>query len=208
MLELYRNIKNRRIELGMSQEDLAKKTGYTSRSSIAKIEKGEVDLPQSKILAFAKALNMPAGDLMGYENELPSFDNVYMIGEQNLPVLGDIACGKPIEMIEERELYVQVGTKIKADFVLIAKGDSMKGARIEDGDCVFIKQQGYVENGQIAVVAIGDEATLKRCFFYPQKEMLILKAENPKYEDIILMGKELEDCRIIGKAIAFQSDVI
>lgn len=65
MLEVYKNIKKRRKELGMSQEDLAKKTGYTNRSSIAKIENGEVDIPQSKILAFAKALQIPAGDLMG-----------------------------------------------------------------------------------------------------------------------------------------------
>ena len=208
MLELYKNIRNRRIELGMSQEDLAKKTDYTSRSSIAKIEKGEVDLPQSKILLFAKALNIPAGDLMGYESELPTFKNIFPIAEQRLPVLGNVACGKPIEMVEEKELYVQVGTKVKADFVLIAKGDSMQGARIQDGDCVFIRQQDSIENGQIAVVAIGDEATLKRCFFYPDKNMLILKAENPKYEDIILIGKDLEDCRIIGRAIAFQSDVL
>lgn len=67
MLELYNNIRKRRKELGLSQEELAKKTGYTNRSSIAKIENGEVDIPQSKILAFAKALEIPAGDLMGEE---------------------------------------------------------------------------------------------------------------------------------------------
>lgn len=65
MLEVYKNIKKRRKELGLSQEELAKKTGYTNRSSIAKIENGEVDIPQSKILAFAKVLQIPAGDLMG-----------------------------------------------------------------------------------------------------------------------------------------------
>ena len=192
----------------MSQEDLAKKAGYTDRSSIAKIERGDVDLPQSKIIALAKALMIPAGDLMGYEPQLPIFENIFPIGEKRLPILGSVACGKPIEMVEEKELYVQAGTKIKADFVLIAKGNSMINARIQDGDCVFIRQQDYIENGEIAVVAIGEEATLKRCFYYPDKQMLILKAENPKYEDIILTGEELEECRIIGKAIAFQSDVI
>ena len=65
MLELYGNIKRFRKELKMSQEDLAKKTGYTDRSSIAKIEKGMVDLPQSKILLFAEALNVTPGELMG-----------------------------------------------------------------------------------------------------------------------------------------------
>ena len=65
MLELYKNIKNRRKELGLSQEELAKMVGYTDRSSIAKIESGDVDLPQSKIVAFARALDISPGDLMG-----------------------------------------------------------------------------------------------------------------------------------------------
>ena len=56
MLELYKNIKKKREQLGISQEELAKLTGYTSRSSIAKIEKGQVDLSQTKIDLFAKAL--------------------------------------------------------------------------------------------------------------------------------------------------------
>ncbi|MBQ5675016.1 MAG: helix-turn-helix transcriptional regulator, partial [Lachnospiraceae bacterium] len=55
MLQLYKNIKNRRIALGLSQDELAQKTGYTSRSSIAKIESGKVDLPQTKIKLFAEA---------------------------------------------------------------------------------------------------------------------------------------------------------
>lgn len=65
MLELYSNIRKYRKELHMSQEELAKKTGYTDRSSIAKIEKGTVDLPQSKIILFAEALNVTPGELMG-----------------------------------------------------------------------------------------------------------------------------------------------
>lgn len=69
MLELYRNIKKRRIELKMSQDFLAHKTGYTDRSSIAKIENGSVDLSYDKILLFAQALDINPGDLMGYSSE-------------------------------------------------------------------------------------------------------------------------------------------
>lgn len=65
MLELYTNIKKYRIRNHMSQQELANLTGYTDRSSIAKIEKGLVDLPQSKIMLFAEALNVDPGDLMG-----------------------------------------------------------------------------------------------------------------------------------------------
>ncbi len=68
MLELYKNIKEYRKEAKMSQEELAKKVGYTDRSSIAKIENGDVDLPQSKIIAIAKALGVSASTLMGWED--------------------------------------------------------------------------------------------------------------------------------------------
>lgn len=66
-MELYKRIRNRREELGMSQDELAKKMGYKSRSSINKIEMGENDIPQSKISAFAKALNVDEAWLMGYD---------------------------------------------------------------------------------------------------------------------------------------------
>lgn len=69
MLELYENIKKLREEKGMSQDELAELTGYTSRSSIAKIEKGLVDLQQSKILAFAKALGVTPSELMGWTDK-------------------------------------------------------------------------------------------------------------------------------------------
>lgn len=64
-MELYQNIRKRRKELRMSQDELARKVGYTDRSSIAKIENGDVDLPQSKIISIARALDVDAGILMG-----------------------------------------------------------------------------------------------------------------------------------------------
>ena len=72
MLKLYENIKNRRIELGMTQAQLAEKLGYADKSMIAKIEKGQVDIPLSKIMAFAEVLGMEAGDLMGDDGLEPT----------------------------------------------------------------------------------------------------------------------------------------
>ena len=68
-MKLYENIRLRREELGMSQQELADKLGYTSRSTITKIESGENDLTQSKIEAFAKALKISPIELMGYHSE-------------------------------------------------------------------------------------------------------------------------------------------
>lgn len=65
-MKLYENIRARRIELHMTQQELAMKLGYKSTSTIAKIEAGRSDIPQSKIVAFANALDTTAGKLMGW----------------------------------------------------------------------------------------------------------------------------------------------
>lgn len=68
-MKLYENIRAFRLAAKMTQEELAHKTGYTDRSSIARIEKGEIDLPQSKIVQFADALGTTPGHLMGWDAE-------------------------------------------------------------------------------------------------------------------------------------------
>ncbi|NBH27626.1 hypothetical protein D3Z60_18050 [Lachnospiraceae bacterium] len=147
---------------------------------------------------------------MGWEDTSGSvITNIYPIELKRFPLLGEIACGLPIYANEDRESYIMAGTNIKADFCLKAKGDSMVNARILDGDIVFIKKQNIVENGEIAAVIVNNEseATLKRFFYYAEKSMVILKAENPTYEDMIFTYEELNNFHVLGKAIAFQSDV-
>lgn len=208
-------IRNRREELGLSQDELGKRLGYKSRSSINKIELDQRNLTQSKIKAIADALDTTPAYIMGWNEpnkkldaeKLKFFDNLFPIETKRFPLLGDIACGKPIVANEEKELYVEAGAGIQADFCLRARGDSMIGARIYDGDIVFIQQQDMVDDGEIAAVIIDDEATLKRVNYYPEKNLLILKAENSKYEDLIYTGEELNHIRILGKAVAFQSDI-
>ena len=79
----------------------------------------------------------------------------------------------------------------------------MINARIADGDIVFIKQQSTVENGEIAAVVIGDEATLKRV--YKTADGIMLVAENPAYQPMYFSGDELNQTYVLGKAIGFQS---
>lgn len=203
-------IKQRRAELGLSVDDLAAKIGK-SRATIYRYENGDIEnMPTPILEPLAKALDTTPADLMGWKettSTLPAYPNIHPIGTVRLPVLGGIACGVPRYASEDRESYTLAGTDIHADFCLIAHGDSMTGARINDGDIVFIRKQDIVENGEIAAVVIGDEATLKRFFYYREKELLILRAENPKYPDLIYTGAELEAVHVLGLAIAFQSDV-
>ena len=212
IMNIGQRIKKRREQLGLTQEDLATITGYKSRSSINKIELDGRVLPQSKIVSFAKALNTTPAYLMGWEeekkeDEIYKYKNIYPIELKKFPLLGEIACGEPIFCVEDRESYVLAGADIKADFCLKAKGDSMINARILDGDIVFIRKQQSVENGEIAAVIIDDEATLKRVYYDKSNNYLQLIAENPKYSPMVYTNEQLETIRILGKAIAFQSDV-
>lgn len=205
-LNIGKKIYDRRIALGMSQAELAQRAGYKSRSSINKIELGINDVPQSKIKLFADILDCSVSYLMDYDDK--SFDafNILPLPEvRSIPIIGTIACGDPINATENVDGYVSVPTTIDADFALRCKGDSMVGARILDGDIVFIRQQPDVENGEIAAVLIDGEATLKRV--HKQNGSLVLYPENSAYAPIVLVGAELENVRILGKAVSFISNV-
>ena len=137
---------------------------------------------------------------------IPNASNIFPIERKKIPLLGKIACGKPIMSEEIFDGYVQCNGNVHADFCLRAEGDSMIGARIYDGDIVFIKQQPEVENGEIAAVSIDDAVTLKRVYF--GDDYVELKPENPTYKPLRFNKTEVEQFRIIGKAIAFQGDII
>lgn len=189
-----------------------------SPSTITLIRQGKMT-PKPTVLKkiAAKAYgNVTYNDLMiaaghlqqGSENlDISRYKNILPISTHRVPLLGKIACGKPIYADEDRESYVEAGTNIKADFCVQAQGDSMINARIHSGDIVFIRAQEMVDNGEIAAVLIDDEVTLKRVYYYPNKSKLILQAENPVYEPLVYTDEELDTIRILGKAIAFQSDV-
>ena len=81
----------------------------------------------------------------------------------------------------------------------------MVGARIYDGDLVFIRAQDSVDNGEIAAIIINDEATLKRVYYYPDESKIVLSPENPRYAPLVYMNEELDSIKILGKAVAFQS---
>ena len=204
-MRLYERIKSRREELGLSQEELAHRVGYKDRSSIAKIESGVNDITQSKIAIFAKALETTTLWLMG-DTEAPP---AHKLPSNCLPLprtvkkprLGAIACGKPILAVENISEYDDVPITIHCDFTLLCKGDSMIDARIWDGDVVYIRQQPEVENGEIAAVRIGEEATLKRVYY--QNGTLTLMPANAAYAPMVYTGPELNDVQIEGKAVGW-----
>ena len=208
-MKLRYNIHNRRVSQNMTLEDLAKLVG-PSKQTIQRYESGVIgNIPSDKIEKLAEALKCSPADLMGWNDDKNDYlvvDGLQRVPEmKRIPLLGTIACGEPILAQENIEEYVPCPTFLNADFSLRCKGDSMVNARIFDGDIVCIRSQPDVENGEIAAVLIGDDATLKRVYKYQNK--LVLNPENPAYEPLVYTGLELNDVRILGKAIYFISTI-
>ena len=158
------------------------------------------------ILAVARFLDVrqEVEDIISKQS-IPTDQNILSLPiMKEWKVLGGTACGEPIfrELDDETIL---APASIDADFVFRCVGDSMINARIFDGDIVFVKSGVEVENGQIAVVRIGEEYTLKR--IYRGEDYLELRAENPMYPARIIRGEQ-ENAEIVGKAVQFLSRVI
>ena len=203
-------LKTLRRAKGLTLLELAEAIG-TSKQTIHRYENGTItNIPPEKIELIAAALGTTPAELMGWGDDSSALRNagIMPVEVKRLPILGAIACGEPIYADEEHESFAAVDSSLDADFCLRAKGDSMTGARIFDGDIVFIRAQDSVDNGEIAAVIINDEATLKRVYYYPEDEKLILSPENTRYAPLVYIKEELNSIKIIGKAVAFQSTVI
>lgn len=195
-------LKELRLGKKLTQQQLADSIGL-SKSAISMYENGK-RVPELEILElFADFFNVDMNRLTGSKfssgisNILPMPDMI------RIPLLGAIACGEPILAQENLSEYVDLPKHIHADFALECKGDSMIDAHIYDGDIVYINSHSEIENGQIVVALIENEATLKR--MYKTNDTLILQPENKNYSPIVLHGTELEQVRILGRAVAFTS---
>ena len=159
--DLSSRIRQRREQLSLSQEELAARMGYRSKSSITKLEKGINDLPRAKLEELAAALDTTPAWLMGLADlpcPPPGFEPLPEMAR--VPLVGSIACGTPITAEQNIECYIGVPAAWHADFALTCHGNSM-APTICDGDIVCIRRQPEVEQGEIAAVRIGEEATLK-----------------------------------------------
>lgn len=203
-------IKQLRLQNGMTMEELAEKLGL-QKAAIYKYENGlVVNLKRNVIEKLSQVFNVSPSyimcleDTMPQPSAIPTAPNISpMPAMKRWQVLGGTACGEPI-FKELEDDSVLAPADIDADFVFRCVGDSMINARIFDGDVVFVKSSP-VEDGQIGVVRIGEEYTLKR--IYHGADYLELRSENPMYTPIIIRGEQ-ENAEIIGRAVQFLSRVI
>lgn len=208
-------LKERRKALGLTMLEVANRVGV-SEATVSRWESGFIaNMKRNHIAKLAQTLNIDPTIIIKGDNYtnihedtttlINTYDNILPITTKRIPLLGEIACGEPIYANEEHEYFVDASTDIQADFALRAKGDSMINARINDGDIVFIRKQDDVDDGEIAAVIIDDEVTLKR--IYKQTDGVMLVAENPKYKPFVYTSHDSVTINILGKAVAFQSDL-
>ena len=206
MTQLSTILKQRRKELGLTLAQIADAMNVTE-ATVQRWESGNIkNIRYDKIGKLAEVLRVSPALLMGWNDasnpNLP--DNISPMPKmKKWKVLGGTACGEPIFRELEDET-VLAPANIDANFVFHCVGDSMINARIFDGDIVFVKS-GPVEDGQIGVVRIGEEYTLKRIYRGP--DYLELRAENPMYPVKIIRGEQ-ENAEIVGRAVQFLSRVI
>ena len=194
----------------LSFAQLEDKTGI-AKSSIHRYVTGQTQkIPIDNLQKLAKACGVSIESIMGWDkNPQPDIFSIPGILPPptmvKKPRLGKISCGEPLLTEENFDGYDNVPSDIKCDFTLICQGDSMIGARIHDGDLVYIRQQPTVETGQIAAVLIDgtDEKLLKRVFIHT--DSIVLQAENPAYSPLVFVGADMNNVRIIGKAVGFTS---
>lgn len=198
---------------GMKAADLSKKT-KVAEGTISCYINGRYEAKQNRVQVFAEALDVNPAWLMGYdvpmeaERSQPApaprpipkgFEPMPKM--KKIPLVGSIACGTPILAEQNIDGHVDAPEDIRCDFALRCKGDSMIGAGIHDGDAVYIHIQPEVENGEIAAVRIGEEATLKRVYY--DGTTLTLMPYNNAYAPMVYTGPQLEDVHIEGKAVGY-----
>lgn len=190
-IKKYRDIRNYSLQV------LAEKVGITKKT-IQRYEHGEHKFDMDRLKTLATALDVSVNQLtegayIYLGNETTESENI------SLPIVGKISCGSgtlAYESIEGYESTPRSWINGGEYFYLRAKGDSMNGARIYEGDLLLIRRQEEVEDGEIAAVLIDEEAVLKKV--YIQGNTIVLQSTNPNYPPIIL-GSGESNIRIIGK---------
>lgn len=201
--DIMNRIKELRKKYKMSQTELSQQLGIV-QSTLSTWENNQFEPDSKALIAMSEIFNVSVDYLLGKEKKTPDFSEVSNIIKfekfKKIPILGTIACGEPILAEENIEGYTNIEEDIHADFALRCKGDSMS-PKFEDGDIVLIRQQPIVENGQIAAVLIGTEATLKHVYLSDYDIMLI--ADNPQYKPLVYAGEDMNNIRILGLAVGY-----
>lgn len=205
-MSIAENIKRIRAEHGLSQAELGKIAGVSDKA----VSTWELGLKTPRMGAVEKMANyfgitksaiVDDAPMTSLQKPVVPPGFMPMPEMVQVPLIGSIACGTPITAEQNIKSYVGVPAAWRADFALECHGDSM-APTICDGDVVCIRSQPEVEQGQIAAVRIGEEATLKHCYY--QNGVVQLIADNPSVcPPMVYTGSDLDDIEVEGLAVGF-----
>ena len=219
-MDIYDKIKKLREEKGMSQEELANKLGYKSKTSIHKIEQKLTDLPLSKVVEFAKALHTTPAYLMGWAEYKTSYDNLLQEVPSNIsnkkityeelipieiveiPMYGKASAGNGYINLEQEIGSYAVPKHIfkKGIFAIRVSGDSMTGIdkSIPDGSTAIVDPELCSDpislNNKVCIFEYDDETYIKQLIIDKQG-IIRLRSFNPEYDDIIVLNVNLLLCK-------------
>lgn len=195
-------IKIQRKRLGLTQTELGEKLGVKT-NAVSKWECNRVeDIPTSKIKAMAVLFEVPPSYLIDDDSLPPSAAPIDLTSRHRIPILGRIAAGLPLYAEQNIEGYTLTDLNGGAEyFALRVTGDSMNAARIEDGDVIIVRRQDEVENGELAVVMVGDDdATVKRFYSTDSTVTLMPQSRNPAHQPQMYDLKKTQ-IRVLGKVV-------
>lgn len=175
------------IQNNLSHAEVAEEVGVSLSTYYRWISGESTKLKKTTIQKLSKVLDCDIEEVIEETNRIK-------------PILGNVKAGYDLWADQDIEGYIELGQADaqKGDYFLRVVGDSMEGAHIYDGDLVYVQSCSTVESGRIAVVMIGDEATIKKVYF--KNELMILEAANPKYESKFFIMQEVEEIpvKVIG----------
>ncbi|GEL67209.1 hypothetical protein MPS01_13640 [Marinilactibacillus psychrotolerans] len=204
------NLKYLRRKYNIEQQELAEELGRKSGSTVSDWERGKFVPRIGTLSQIAERFNISVNDLMRTDLTVhtPIAPNMIEVSEMvKIPVLGTIACGEPIDAIENVSEYRLMPKDMKPSgelFYLEAQGDSME-PKIYNGSFVLCRKQEDVESGEIAAVLVnGDEqTTLKKVI--KQGDTIFLQALNEAYAPYIITKEN--PARIVGKALRVENEL-
>lgn len=203
-MSIAENIKRIRLEHGLSQAEFGKIAGVSDKA----VSTWELGTKTPRMGAVEKIANYFGITKSAIVDDVqpaspspipPGF--IPMPKMHKVPLVGSIACGTPILAQQNIDGSVDAPEDIRCDFALRCKGDSMIDAGIHDGDAVYIRIQPEVENGEIAAVRVGEEATLKRVYY--DGTTLTLMPANASFAPMVYTGPQLDDVHIEGRVVGW-----
>lgn len=185
------------IQNNLSHAEVAEEVGVSLSTYYRWISGESTKLKKTTIQKLSKVLDCDIEEVIEETNRIK-------------PILGNVKAGYDLWADQDIEGYIELGQAEaqKGDYFLRVVGDSMEGAHIYDGDLVYVQSCSTVESGRIAVVMIGDEATIKKVYY--KNDLMILEAANPKYESKFFTMQEVEEMpvRVIGLLRFVRTDFV